>query len=224
MTFVVVDIESTSKFPLNAEILTVDFIVLDKSLNEVDKAGFKIRPRIWNKDAEEASKIHRITREEAYTYPPYEVAVRDMFKWLLRYNGHLVFHANRQFNSSYDAVLLRSHALYVGVYFELGLSFPERKYISTHSLSKFLNIGVENNRLDTLCKYFNIKQSNHHNSEDDVKVTSQLFKILWPKVDSNKFFEYERREDGQSDSTTKTSKVSRRQNSKTVNNRPVLNG
>jgi DNA polymerase III subunit alpha, Gram-positive type len=222
MTFVVVDIESTSKFPLNAEMLTADFIVLNSDLAAVDQASFKFRPRIWNKDAEEAVTIHGITREMAYKFNPYHEEIRRLFNWLLQYRGYLVAHNNRQFNSSYDQCILRSHALDNGFYFELGQNFRERDYISTHSLAKFLNVGAENYRLDTLCKFFNIRQEAHHNSFDDAKVTVQLFRKLFPQVNINDFFAYERRENEPTE--TKRPSQRKRQNSKTGSNRPISFG
>lgn len=216
MTFVVCDLETTSKFPLNAEILTADFIVLSSELVEIDSASFKMRPRIWNRDAEEAVSIHGITRDQAYKFNPYHDEIRRLFKWLLQYRGHLVAHNNRQFNSSYDQCILRSHALDNGFYFELGQHFRERHYLSTHSLAKYLNIGAENYRLDTLCKYFGIKQKAHHTSEDDARVTVQLFKKLISQVDINKFLEYEWR-----DNEVTTNKTHSKSNTKKSSNRRV---
>ena len=222
MNYVVFDLETSSKFPLNAEILTADFIVLDESLNQVDAASFAIRPRIWNKDAEEAVAIHGITREQAYKFNPYHDEIRRLFKWLLQYRGHLVAHNNRQFNSSYDQCILRSHALDNGFYFELGQNFRERDYISTHSLAKFLNVPVDDYRLPTLCKYFRINQLAHHSSQDDARVTVELFKKLIVQVDINKFFGHERREHDTTDS--KRPEKRKRQNSKTGNHRPISFG
>lgn len=216
MTFVVFDLETTSKFPLNAEILTADFIALKQDLIEIDSASFNFRPRIWNRDAEEAVAIHGITREMAYNFNPYHDEIRRLFNWLLQYRGYLVAHNNRQFNSSYDQCILRSHALDNGFYFELGQHFRERHYLSTHSLAKYLNIGTENYRLDTLCKYFCIKQKAHHTSEDDARVTVQLFKKLISQVDINKFLEYEWREN-----ELTTDKAHSKSKRKTASNRRV---
>jgi DNA polymerase III alpha subunit (gram-positive type) len=193
--YLITDLETTSIRASSAEILTADFIYLDENLNEVEKASFKIRPRYWSKDADEASKIHGITREQAFSFDPYIVAIRAMFDYILKFNSvHMVAHTNRMFNSSYDQSILRMHALDNNLYFDFAKSFPERKYISTHSLAKYKNVTCKYD-LASLCNYFNIKQNNHHSSEDDVRVTAQLFKILMKDTDLDQFYKYEHKED-----------------------------
>lgn len=189
--FVFVDLETTSKRPSSAEILTADFISCDSSFNIIEKRHFEFRPRIWDKEANEASAIHGISREQAFRFAPYSVSVREMFEWLLRFKGsHLISHANRMFNSTYDQAILRFHALDNGFYFDFGQAFPESKYISTHSLAKFLNIGSELN-LKSLCNYFKLGEFVHHNSAEDVMMTYKLFLELIPTVNINEFLEWE---------------------------------
>jgi DNA polymerase III epsilon subunit-like protein len=189
--FIFVDLETTSKRPSSAEILTADFIHADKSFDIIEKKSFKFRPRIWDKDASDATSIHGITRDQAFNFLPYGEVAPEMFEWLLSFkDSHLVSHANRMFNSTYDQAILRFHALDNGVYFDFGRSFPESKYISTHSLAKFLNVGCELN-LKALCNYFNLGSFEHHNSQEDVLMCYKLFLKLMPTINLSDFFEWE---------------------------------
>lgn len=189
--FVFVDLETTSKRPSSAEILTADFIHTDENFKIIEKKSYNFRPRIWDKEASEASAIHGISRDQAFQFAPYNETAPEMFDWLLAFDkAHLVSHANRMFNSTYDQAILRFHALDNGVYFDFGQSFPESKYISTHSLAKFLNVGCELN-LKALCNYFNLGDFSHHNSEEDVLMCYKLFLKLIPTIDLKEFFEWE---------------------------------
>lgn len=195
MTYLLVDLETSSRFPNSAEILTADFIHLDSDLNEVESIGFKFRPRIWRKEADDATLIHGITRDEAYQFPTYHNSIRDMFKYLLSFNkAHLVSHSNRMHRVSYDQAIIRFHALDNGYYFDMAHSLPESKYISTHSLAKFLNVPGKLD-LKSICKYFNIEQKQHHSSSDDVKVTAELFKILMKDIDLEEFYRFENKQE-----------------------------
>jgi len=78
--FVVVDLETTGLNPSCAEILTADFVHLDYDLNQIDKRSYKIRPRIWDKSAQDASAIHGISREEAFSFMPYKQAAKEMYE------------------------------------------------------------------------------------------------------------------------------------------------
>jgi DNA polymerase III epsilon subunit-like protein len=189
--FLVTDIESTSLRPASAEILTADFILMDDFFNVIESKGFKFKPRIWGSDAEGAAAIHGITREEAYSFSPYQDEMNKMFNWLLNgKNNHLIFHANRQNNTSYDAAILRFHALDNGYYFDFGQCFPESKYLSTHSIAKYLGIGSKLN-LKSLCNYFNLGEFNHHNSEEDCKMTHKLFMKMITDINIPEFLEWE---------------------------------
>ena len=189
--FVFVDLETTSRRPSSAEILTADFISCDSDFNIIEKKHFEFRPRIWDKDANEAAAIHGISREQAYRFAPYSESASKMFDWLLGFDkSHMISHANRMFNSTYDQAILRLHALDNDVYFEFGQSFPESKYISTHSLAKYLNVGSELN-LKALCNYFKLGDFVHHNSAEDVMMTYKLFLELIPTVKINEFLDWE---------------------------------
>jgi DNA polymerase III epsilon subunit-like protein len=205
MSFLVVDLESSSLLPGCAEILTADFVHLDENLNELDSRGFKFRPRIWDRNADYASAIHGITREEAYTFPPHDESIRLMMKWLTAFKStHLVSHVNRMHNKSYDQAILRYCALDYGVYFQFASAFPEGMYMSTHSLAKMVNIPSKLD-LASVCVYFGIEQLKHHSSHDDCRLTAEIFKRLILNTTLEEYFRFESKLEDIND-TARTSK------------------
>lgn len=193
MNYYFTDVESTSVYPLAAEILTADFIKCDSQLNILEERGFRFKPRIWSRDADEAVKIHGITKQEAMTYPPHKESAKEMMTWLLGdkiEKSYLMCHVNRLANRTYDAIILRMIALDEGLYFEFGLKFPEKNYISTHSLAKYAKISCALD-LASLAKYLGIKQTQHHSSKDDVRVCYEIFKILIRDINLEDFLNWE---------------------------------
>lgn len=188
MTFMVCDLEATSKFPLTAEILIADFIQCDSNLNVVDERTFRFKPRIWPKDADAAVPIHGISREEAMTYPPHHKTAKEMFDWLLKdkERSHLVCHANRIGNRTYDAAILRMVALDYGLYHQFGMKFRESDYISTHSLAKYAKVTCSLD-LKSLASYFGVKEFKHHDSKEDARICLHILKKLCEIVDLKEF-------------------------------------
>src|SRR5574343_10259 len=188
MTYYFADVEATSVYPVTAELLTADFIKCDSKLNVIEERGFKFKPRQWSRDAEEAVRIHGITRDQAMQFPAHEQSSREMMNWLLqdKERSYLVCHVNRIANRTYDAIILRMIALDYGYYFDFGIKFRESDYISTHSLAKYAKVSCALD-LASLAKYFGIKQTGHHTSKDDVRVCYEIFKKLVQIVDINDF-------------------------------------
>lgn len=216
MSFMVVDLESSSIIPGCAEILTADFIHLDVNLNHVESRGFKFRPRIWDRHSDDASRIHGITRDQAYSFPAYNESMRLMMSWLTSFNSfHMVSHVNRMHRKSYDQAMLRYCALDHGCYFEFGKSFPESMYISTHSLAKMLAVPGKLD-LASICSYFGIEQLKHHSSDDDCRVTAEIFKKLILNTTLEDYFKFENRlEDTNDDLRTSKKTIPRKKHIRT---------
>ena len=173
----VVDIETSGLKPFSIEILHAAFIACDNDLNVIERRMFKIRPRIWDASASQAVAIHGIERDVAYTYPPYNDVMKEMFEWLTGFgrDNILAMHVNQTSGTSYDGATLRSHALYNDYYFEFGQAFPESKYVSTHTMAK--QVGINGGlSLDELCKYFSITDLKHHDAESDCNATYNIIK------------------------------------------------
>lgn len=192
MNFYVVDLEASSKYPASAEILTADFIKCNPKLEILEEKSFLFRPRIWDRSSDEAVSIHGITKSQAMTFPPHKESARDMMSWLLEdtEKSYLVCHVNRTANRTYDAIILRMIALDEGYYFDFGIKFNEKNYISTHSLAKYAKISCALD-LKTLAKYFNIKQYAHHNSKDDARLCYEILKVLMKDINLEDFLQWE---------------------------------
>lgn len=208
---IICDLETTSLRPSSAEIITADFIYCDLNYNIFDKRSYRFRPRIWGQDAADSVAIHGITREEAYSFNDYNIEAKKMFMWLTSFdNDYLVCHANRMYNSTYDCAILKFHALDNNFYYEFQKSFPESKFISTHSVAQYLEIPSAK-QLTALCNYFGVTAEGHHNSEKDVMMCYQILKKMNPDI--NKFLEWEQIRKGKkyevNENTLKGSKVSR---------------
>jgi len=176
---VVTDLESSNISPLNAELLQAAFIVCDDDLNEIERRLFKSRVQVWNNYAQQASLIHGITKEESDTYPHYKDTAKEMFGWLLSFdkNTPLVMHVNQSSNRSYDGAILRVLALDNGVYFDFNQTFPESKYISTHTMAKFLGVTSKLNLKD-LATYYGIGEFLHHDAMSDCQATLEILRYM----------------------------------------------
>jgi DNA polymerase III alpha subunit (gram-positive type) len=200
---IVFDLETSSLRPSSAEILTADFIYCDEKYNIFDKRSFRFKPRLWDADASEAVAIHGITKEEAFTYPAYNTEIRKMFDWLIRFEGeNLVCHANRMFNSTYDAAILRFHALDNNYYFEFQKAFPENKYISSHSVGKYLELPCKLD-LKSMCNYYSLGDFEHHSSAEDAMMCYNLMKKMDPDI--KQFLEWEQMRKGKKYESTEDS-------------------
>jgi DNA polymerase III epsilon subunit-like protein len=181
---VVLDLETSSIKTSCAEILTADFIHCDELFNIKEKKSYKIRPRIWDAHASEAVEIHGITREEAFKFPPYNEVIREMFGWLFKFKGEsLVCHANRVHNVTYDNAILRFHALDLSndAYYAFQRSFPEKQYISTHSVAKYSNAPCKLD-LKSLCNHYRLGEFTHHNSAEDAMMCYKIMKNFNPDI------------------------------------------
>lgn len=202
--FLVCDLETTSAKPGSAQILTGHFIVLDESLREVDEYGIQVRPYSWDRDADEASKIHKISRETAMSFPhTWDRVGPKLFSWLKKYRGHFVCHSNRtifrkQDNgrslASFDYAVLKTHLLDLNLYHEFVRLFPESKILSTHSIANFVadqfpfdgNLDLKN-----IATVLRLGSFDHHDAKADAVICSLVLKQLLPLINLERFLNWE---------------------------------
>jgi DNA polymerase III epsilon subunit-like protein len=107
--------------------------------------------------------------------------------------SHFVCHANRKIFgkfSSYDYGVLLSNLNYLGLHFNLYKVCPSRDIISTHSLAKFTELSCSLD-LKSLCSYYNINLSNHHDAKSDTIACMELLKKMLPDIDIEDFLSWE---------------------------------
>lgn len=196
----VCDIESTHKIICCAEIITIAFIKCDLKLNVIERKSWKMAPKFWDSTHDAASvEAHKISRDEAMSYPDKKETLREIFKWFGNERYIFAGHFNRnQFGMtvSYDYALLKQEFFDQSpeAYFRFSLMFPRRFICSTHSLADvaqkngLINIPLElkdgnkkasrDMSLKGVCKALgiNIDSTQHHGAEYDTDVTYQALK------------------------------------------------
>jgi DNA polymerase III epsilon subunit-like protein len=192
--YLIVDFETTNKNPHKAEIITGTFIYTDKDFNIITVYSLNVKPRIWDKEADDAALIHGISREEANNYEDHYRAINELASWLKTLNPcHFVAHANRtifgSFNT-YDYGVLNMAMFDYSLQYILYTTCPVTSVLSTHSIAKYLKLDCDYT-LDGLCKHLGIKLVNHHNSESDALATLDIAKKLIPKINKDEFLNYE---------------------------------
>ena len=123
------------------------------------------------------SDIHHISYDmvkDSPTFPEVWDSIKDYFKDAIII-GHSVAAADLN-------TLCRNLKRY-------NIEIPQFKYICTLDLAyQYLDDYIENYKLNTLCKYFDIDIDNHHDAFDDACAASDVFKCLVKKynIDINK--------------------------------------
>jgi DNA polymerase III alpha subunit (gram-positive type) len=185
------DIETTGLLATESEVITAAFIVADYDSLIVEGAKlFKFRPNFPQKWSKEAESVHKITLEEALTFPEKKSEMVKMIEWLQSFgtgafichafkgNGS-VFNGIRQDKGYFDWNHLFLSAFDNELHFEWRKIFNEQLIESTDTIGRLLKsqgkIKVENMKLDTLCKAFDIPL-NHHCAKSDVEACFKIYK------------------------------------------------
>lgn len=192
--YLIVDLEATGPNPSSAEILTGSFLYCDEELNIQDVYELEVRPRVWDKEAEEAVAIHGITHAQAMRFTPFPQAITDLSSWLdTLAPAHFVAHANRKIFgkfTTYDYALLNTSLFDLNFQWSLYRAAPVRYLISTHSLAKYLSLPCEHN-LKAIAQHLGVEAFKHHDAKDDAIACYEILKVLLPRVSLEDFFNWE---------------------------------
>lgn len=188
--FYLCDLETTGKSPLNVEMVEI-YLAHYRGKKLVKELHLYIRPRYWDKAADDSVEIHGITKEKALEGTPWKLAMKEIWDFLPDQPAHFVCHANRRMfgrQGCFDWIVLLSHFLDIG--FEFYQHFmkmlPPQMIVSTHSLAKEL-LGIDKNRLGDVCEAMGIKLSGAHTSKGDAQATWKIFLELSSRVDLDAF-------------------------------------
>ncbi|MGN0382988.1 MAG: PolC-type DNA polymerase III [Eubacterium sp.] len=77
-------------------------------------------------------------------------------------------------NIMFDFGFLKQNACNQGIIFE-------KKAADTLKISRKVLPELESRKLDFLCKYFHLKDENHHRALNDAMASVQLYNLLWEK-------------------------------------------
>lgn len=212
-SFYLCDLETTGKSPLNVEIVEI-YLAHYQGRKLVKELHLYIRPRYWDKGADDSAEIHGITKEKAFEGTPWRLAMKEIWDFLPDEPAHFVCHANRRMfghQGCFDWVVLTSHLLDIGFpfYQHFIRMFPPQLIISTHSLAKEL-LGIDKNRLGDVCDAMGIKIVKAHNAKCDAQATWKIFSKLSSQVDLDAFIheDYYQLEKGVIPSTKSASEIS----------------
>jgi DNA polymerase III epsilon subunit-like protein len=197
-SFILCDLETTSKIPSCAQIIEAYLAQYDENYRLIKELDLRIRPRRWDSYAEKASKeSHKITKEEAAGFTPWHIGMKTIYDWIPEGEHHFVCHAKRRGfgkQGCYDHNVLAyqfwdcSHEVYQA-FMRL---FPARKIISTHSLfqEQFKLPPKTKYSLENCCAFLGVDYDGEkHRAKPDAQATWNLFLKLITKVNINEFCE-----------------------------------
>lgn len=171
------DLETTDKEPLNAEILTGQFITVDRNFKKIDELYIECRPHQYK---EESFIIHGISKQDAMGFMPKAVALKILASYLSKHKSSIfICHANHLVFGKYgyfDEQVIRSEFFFASDKAYFWLYNLRLRVISTHTICKEL-LKIDRYSLDNIAAHFNIKFK-HHSCKEDTIAMMEIFKRL----------------------------------------------
>jgi DNA polymerase-3 subunit epsilon len=158
-TFVAIDIETSGKYPLEAEICEVA-AVRARGGRVLETFHSLVKPKRPMSD--EVIRIHNITNEMVATAPPIEDVIGPFAAFLS--HGPVVAH-HAPFDMGFLAAEMES----------AGVPLPQRGGFCTSLLAQRFIDGTENFKLGTLVAHLGIPLINHHRATDDAEACLMVF-------------------------------------------------
>lgn len=156
MDFIAIDFETANRCRESACAVGLTFV---ENMEIVDQEYFLIKPTPFYFDAINQS-VHGIGKNQVESAPTFDQVWAKIGAKLQ--NKQLIAH-----NASFDFSVLR---FALNAY---GIPFPDIKYGCTLQLFRKLALPLENNKLSTLAKYYNLSLD-HHNALSDSVVCAQI--------------------------------------------------
>jgi len=155
--WVVVDVETSGFSPAHARVLSVAALALDADGNVEHSVVSLVNPGV----DPGPTHVHGITTEMLEDQPTFADIARDLAD--LMHGRTLVAH-----NAGFDYSFLAAEA-------ELArTALPVDSVMCTVELTRRLDLGLENLRLETLARHWNIPQTRAHDAFDDALVLSRV--------------------------------------------------
>ena len=155
--WVVVDVETSGFRPSHARVLSVAALALDASGNVEHSVVSLLNPGV----DPGPTHVHGITAEMLEDQPTF-ADIADALAELM-HGRTLVAH-----NAPFDYSFLVAEAEQAGV------ALPIDSVMCTVELARRLDLGVENLRLETLARHWNVPQTRAHDAFDDALVLSRV--------------------------------------------------
>ena len=170
--FVIFDIETTGLSPVNCKITEIGAVLM-RNGEIVDTFNTFVNPGVHI--PENITALTSITDEMVADAPDISKALPRFFEFV----GDRILIAH---NANFDIGFIRVAAE------ELKLPFANT-YIDTVALSRYLNSELKNHKLDTLAKYFNLGDFNHHRACDDAHILGLIFIKMTEKLKGEGVFD-----------------------------------
>ena len=160
--YVVFDIETTGLSVQNCKITEIGAVRM-KNGEVLERFNTFADPECHI--PENITELTGITDEMVAGAPSQDEAV----KAFLDFAGDKILVAH---NANFDASFIRRAAE------NAKIPFPN-SYLDTVALSRFLNKGLKNHKLDTLAEHYNLGDFNHHRASDDAEILARILKCMF---------------------------------------------
>lgn len=168
-TFAVTDVETTGLFPKNNDrVIEISILQVDYQANILKEFSTLINPM---RDLG-PTHIHGITAREVKNAPTFDQIAGNIITMLTG----TVFVAH---NAFFDRRFVESE------FVRLGATLPPFPQLCTMKLAKRAAPTSSSRRLDRLCSYFDIPQSQAHTARSDTIVTSKLMAACFERLGVN---------------------------------------
>ena len=166
--FIVFDIETTGLSIQNDKIIEIGAVrIADGKICET--FGTYVDPE--TPISQEITNLTGITQEMVKGAPSQKEAVQSFLEFV----GDRMLIAH---NASFDMGFVRKACKENDIPFD-------NAYLDTVALSRYLNPELKNHKLDTVAKYFNLKDFNHHRAYDDASILAEIFICMIEKMRSS---------------------------------------
>ncbi len=169
-TFIAIDLETTGKYPLDAEICEMAAVKWHKGeITETFQSLIKPVHRM----STEVIGIHNITNEMVETAPRLEEKLGEFHKFIS--DGYILAH-----HAPFDMGFLAWE------FEQACLPLPVLPALCTSLISRAINFNVANHRMPTLLEYFKIPKGNIHRAGDDADMALQIALKYFEKIGADK--------------------------------------
>lgn len=169
-TFIAIDLETSGKYPLDAEICEMAAVKWQGG-RVVEEYQTLVKPT--QRMSEEVIKIHNISNEMVENAPTIQEKIAEFYNFIG--SGFVIAH-----HAPFDLGFLAYE------FEKARLPLPGRPVFCTSLLSRNINADVSNHRLATLAKHFGIPAGSAHRALDDAKtclgVAIKYFEKLGPEA------------------------------------------
>lgn len=163
--FAVFDIETTGLSAVTCKITEIGAVIV-KNGEILSRFNSFVDPEV--PIPENIVELTGITDEMVSGAPKIAEVLRDFFEFIG--DRMLVAH-----NASFDTGFIRHAAE------EAGMAF-ENPYLDTVAMSRYMNPGLKNHKLDTLAAHYQLGDFNHHRASDDAEMLAAIFTCMTERL------------------------------------------